>query len=83
MTPAIRELRLTHPDLDFWIEVRVRDFGGRWLAVADLAGQPEVGVGETVDAALNGALNAFEVPLRTDLRESAKRALNPDSSSRR
>lgn len=76
MTPATRELRLTHPDLDFWIDLRVRDFGGRWLVVADLAGQPEVGVGETVDAALDGALDAFDAPLRRDLRTSAKGILD-------
>jgi hypothetical protein len=27
----MHHLRLTHPDLDFWIDVRVREFDGRWL----------------------------------------------------
>ena len=30
-------LRLTHPNLGFWIDVRLREFDGRWLAVADVA----------------------------------------------
>lgn len=33
----MRVLRLTHPALDFWIDVRLRQFDGRWLAVAELA----------------------------------------------
>ena len=34
------DLRLTDPDLDFWVEVRVRGFDAAWLAVADLPGRP-------------------------------------------
>ena len=30
-------LRLTDPELDFWVDLRLRQFGGRWLAAADLA----------------------------------------------
>lgn len=67
----MRHLRLTHPALDFWIDVRVREFDGRWLAVADLADQPEVGVGETVGEALDGALAVFGPPVADDLRRSA------------
>jgi hypothetical protein len=33
----VTHLRLTHPSLAFWIDVQVREFDGRWLAVADLA----------------------------------------------
>jgi hypothetical protein len=33
----VMELRLTHPDLDFYVDVRVTPFEGRWLATADLA----------------------------------------------
>lgn len=52
----VTNLRLTHPDLDFWIDVRLREFDGRWLAVADLADTPDVGLGETAEEALRGAL---------------------------
>ncbi len=57
--PAMQQFRLSHPALDFWIDVRMRELNGRWLAVADLAGTPEVGVGETAEEALGGALTAF------------------------
>ena len=48
-------IRLTHPDLDFRVDVRLRDFDGLWLAVADLADEPDVGLGETAEEALRGA----------------------------
>jgi hypothetical protein len=50
------ELRLTHPALDFWIDVRLRRFGDTWLAVADLASAPEVAVAARPDLALLLAL---------------------------
>ncbi len=49
-------LRLTHPDLDFWIDVRLREFDGRWLAVAHLADEPVLGMGESTAGAPAGAL---------------------------
>lgn len=49
-------LRLTDPELDFWIDVRLRHFGGRWLAVADLADTPDVGVSTDRDVAVLLAL---------------------------
>jgi hypothetical protein len=52
----VTHLRLTHPDLDSWIDVRLRAFDGRWLAVADLADTPDIGVGETAEEALRDAL---------------------------
>ena len=39
----MQHLRFTHPELDFWVDVRLREFDGRWLAVADLAGEPDIG----------------------------------------
>lgn len=38
------ELRLTHPSMDFWVDVRLRRIGDAWLAVADLASAPEPAV---------------------------------------
>jgi len=49
-------LRLTHPGLDFWIDVRFLELDGRWLAVADLAGSPEIAVSTEQDLALLFAL---------------------------
>jgi len=63
----LQHLRLTHPALDFWIDVRLRDFDGRWLAVADLADTPQVGSGETPAEALRDALAPFGPPLVEEL----------------
>ncbi len=62
-----RHLRLTHPKLDFWVDVRLREFGGRWLAVADLADTPKVGSGVTPAEALRDALAVFGTELRDEL----------------
>ena len=72
----MRRLRLTHPALDFWIDVRVRQLNGRWLAVADLAGEPDVGVGDTPSQALWDALSSFRLVLRADLLDDAEQQLS-------
>jgi len=64
---VVTHLCLTHPDLDFWIDVGLRDFDGRWLAVADLADTPDVGVGETAEQALRGALASLGEGLAKEL----------------
>lgn len=50
------ELRLTHPAIDFWVDVRLRRIGDTWLAVADLASTPEVAVADRPDLAVFLAL---------------------------
>ena len=50
------ELRLTHPGLDFWVDVRVSRIGHSWLAVADLASTPEPAVASRPDLAVLLAL---------------------------
>lgn len=50
------DLRLTHPALDFWVDVRLREIDGVWVAVADLADQPEIAVSRRLDLALLLAL---------------------------
>jgi hypothetical protein len=37
-------------------DIRLRQLDGRWLAVADFGGEPEVGIGPTPRAALVAAL---------------------------
>jgi hypothetical protein len=49
-------LRLTHPALDFWVDVRITEFRGTWCAVADLANSPEMGVSRVRELALLFAL---------------------------
>ena len=72
----MRRLRLTHPALDFWIDVRVRQLNGRWLAVADLAGEPDVGLSFAPNEALWDALSSFRLVLRADLLDDAERQLS-------
>jgi hypothetical protein len=55
-TRSSYKLRLTHPAIDFWVDVRMESFGPRWLAVADLASTPEIGVGWRPDLAVLMAL---------------------------
>jgi hypothetical protein len=43
-------------DLGLEVEIRIRQLNGRWLAVADFDGQPEVGIGPTARGALVAAL---------------------------
>jgi hypothetical protein len=50
------QFRLAAPVVDFWVDVRLRSWGDRWLAVADIAGEPEIGLGRTARQALEGAL---------------------------
>lgn len=53
------QLRLTAPAIDFWVDVRIRSWGDRWLAVADIAGEPEIGLGRDPRQAIEGALAAL------------------------
>ena len=48
--------RLSSPELGLDIEVRLRELDGRWLAVAEFDGDPEVGIGATPRAALAASL---------------------------
>jgi hypothetical protein len=50
------ELRLTHPAIDFWVDLRLRRIGDSWLAVADLASTPEVAAASRPDLAVLLAL---------------------------
>lgn len=51
--------RLTADALDFYVDVRLRNFEGRWLAVADIAGEHEVGFGQSAREALNACLSSL------------------------
>jgi hypothetical protein len=48
--------RLASEQLGLTIEVRLRQLDGRWLAVAEIDGEPEVGIGATPRVALAAAL---------------------------
>jgi hypothetical protein len=53
------QFRLSAPSLDFWVDVRLREFDGRWLAVADIADEHEVGLGATAREALTAGLSSL------------------------
>jgi hypothetical protein len=48
--------RLVCDDLGLDLAIRLRQLDGRWLAVAEIAGEPEVGSGATPRVALAAAL---------------------------
>lgn len=45
---------------EFWVDIRLRDFNGRWLASADTVDGPSLGWGHTAFAALWMALEPFD-----------------------
>ena len=51
--------RLTSPEFGLGIDVRLRELDGRWLAVAEFDGDPEVGIGATPRAALAASLSTL------------------------
>ena len=51
-------LRLTCPM--FYVDVRLREFNGRWIASADTPHGPTLGIGHGVVEAIEGALEPFE-----------------------
>jgi hypothetical protein len=50
---------LSAPDLDFRVEVRLISHDRRWIAVAAIAGEPELGWGFSVGAAMQMALSSL------------------------
>ena len=50
---------LSAPNLDFWVEVRLFGYHGRWIAVASIAGDLELGWGRSIGAAVSTALSSL------------------------
>lgn len=48
--------RLACEELGLEVVIRLRQLDGRWVAVADFGGEPEVGIGTTPRVALAAAL---------------------------
>ena len=57
--PSVTALRLRHPDLAFHVDVTLTENDGRWLAVAMLADEPDIGTGDDPREALRAALAAL------------------------
>ncbi len=47
--------------------MRLREFDGRWLAVADLADEPDIGTGMTAREAVEAALAALGEPFASEM----------------
>ena len=43
----------------FWVDVRLREINGRWIASADTPNGPSLGLGESALDAISGALEPF------------------------
>jgi hypothetical protein len=54
------------------IAVRLREFGGRWLAGADIAGEPDIGIGMQPREAIRDALASLGEPYASELAERAR-----------
>jgi hypothetical protein len=50
-------LRLRASDLPFWVDVRLRSFGDRWIAVVEIVDEMDLGVGLSAREALTAALS--------------------------
>ncbi len=70
----MRQLRLTHPESHSWVDVLLREFERKWLAVADFAGEPDAGTGtEPRDALLAlGPRLADELAAGADVEPSGR-----------
>jgi hypothetical protein len=53
----------------FWVDVRLLEINGRWIASADTAGGPSLGLGKGAIEAVEHALEPFE-PLVDELMAS-------------
>lgn len=61
-TSAMIQMRLTSSV--FWVDVRLLEINGRWIASADTPDGPSLGVGELAVEAIEGALQPFRGPHR-------------------
>jgi hypothetical protein len=59
--------RISAPSLDFHVDVRLRCLEGRWLSVADIAGEHEIGLGRTAREALASSLSSLGAAATTAL----------------
>ena len=69
---AVTALRLRHPDLAFHVDVTLTEKDGRWMAVAMLADEPDIGVGDDSREALRAALAALGQPYATEMATAAE-----------
>ena len=68
----VRAMRLRHPGLSFYVDVTLTEKDGRWLAVAMLADEPDIGTGSDPREALRAALAALGEPYASELARDAE-----------
>ena len=62
------KLRLTHPTLDFHVDVTVHERDGRSMSAADLGEDSrDVGVGDTAQEAVKEALRSLGEPYASEM----------------
>lgn len=66
----MERLRLTSPLLAFWVDVSVLTHEGRWVAVAIIASEPEIGMATTRNEAIARALTCLGREASSSLLES-------------
>jgi hypothetical protein len=77
----VTELRLTHPRLDFYVDVTIYERNGRFMAAADLAEDSrDIGVGDTPQEAVRAALESLGEPYASEMAKGAgsDRAARPE-----
>jgi hypothetical protein len=72
-TYAMTELRLSCSA--FWVDVRLLEVNGRWIASADTPDGPSLGLGERAIEAIEDALEPFE-GIVSELLATVPRALS-------
>jgi hypothetical protein len=61
-------LRLTHPDLDLYVDVALHERDGRYMATADLGEDSrDVGVADTPQEAVRAALSSLGKPYAREM----------------
>lgn len=63
----MQRLRLRSRDLDFWVDFTVIGLDDRWLAVAWIGGDAEVGYGDKRETAIVNAMSSLGPTATADL----------------
>ena len=53
----MRQIRLSSAEIDFWVDVCVYAHADRWLAVATISGDREIGLGTSPRQAVRNSLH--------------------------
>jgi hypothetical protein len=73
------EFRLTHPRLDFYVDVTLCERDGRFMATADLAEDSrDIGVGDTPQEAVRAAIEVLGEPYASEMADGVESAARPE-----